>query len=67
MHIIYKHIRLKAVVSQGHSRSFGVGNETAQVRILVCLFISFIFFFLLLLLFICVCVEMVKGLFIFCI
>ena len=36
------------------------GNETAQVRILVC-------FFFLLLLFVCVCVEMVKGLFIFCV
>ena len=44
MHIIYKHIRLKAVVSQWHSRSFGVGNETAQVRILVCFFFFFFFF-----------------------
>ena len=47
-----------------HSRSFGVGNETAQVRILACFFF---FFFLHLLLFVCVCVEMVKGLIIFCI
>ena len=65
----YRHylqaFRLKAIVSQWlhvdvPQQEFCVGNEKAQVRILVC-------FFFLLFLFVCVCVEMTKGLFIFCI
>ena len=44
---------LKAIVSQWYSRSFGVENETAQIRILACLSYFYYYF--------CVCVCMWKG------
>ena len=59
--IIYKHFRLKAIVFQWYSRSVGVENETAQVRILACLSIFYYFYYF------SMCGKMAKGLFIFCI